>query len=96
MNRKDFLKRLGLGAVGAVVGAKVITEIAKEKPIKYEYTEEDKQSLLSSIDSYDYKEQYSPGLISQMQSKNVVVYSDRTGIEAFHKAMRKLNDSYGS
>ncbi len=87
MKRSKFLKVLGIGTVGAVIGTKIVlngTEVAKN------VTDVPKNVIIKPITKIPKDIVIGDGWISQLKNQgNIVVYSDHVGAKAFEDALNK-------
>lgn len=79
MERRKFLARFGLGAVGTVIATKVVVEVSKEADTSYP---DDLGAEAEPI-------VVGKGWLEQIEERgNYVLYTDRAGLEAFNNAMK--------
>lgn len=77
MDRRNFLKRFGLGAVGAVVATKVTLELVKEAPV---------------VKTLKPEPVIGKGWLKQIeeQGNTFTLYTDKNGKKAFDDAVKAM------
>lgn len=81
MERRKFLARFGLGAVGAVVATKVAIDVSKEADTSYP---DDLGAEATVVAGHGWMEQIE-------QSQRYCLYTDLRGRQAFEKALEDLS-----